>query len=131
MEPKSLFLSLFLSSIISSSMLGLTSSADSIEQQCSNSFTKVGNCLDYSTGKAATPSQACCTSTKEMRKDEPACMCFFIQQTYKGVPAIKSLGVKVNRLLQLPTDCQLTNTSVADCPSKSLPLSLSLYLSCI
>ncbi|KAJ8634151.1 hypothetical protein MRB53_027487 [Persea americana] len=111
MIPKSLFLSfLFFSSI-----LGLTSS-DTIEQQCSSALTKVMDCLQYSTGKAATPTEACCTSTKEMRKDDPVCLCFFIQQTYKGVPTIKQLGVKVDRLLLLPTACKLTNSSVADCP---------------
>ncbi|RWR87007.1 non-specific lipid transfer protein GPI-anchored 1-like protein [Cinnamomum micranthum f. kanehirae] len=111
MKPKSLFLSfLFFSSI-----LGLSSS-DTIAQQCSSALTKVMDCLQYSTGKAAEPTGACCTSTKEVRKDDPVCLCFFIQQTFKGVPEIKTFGVKVDRLLLLPSACKLTNTSVADCP---------------
>ncbi|XP_077250391.1 non-specific lipid transfer protein GPI-anchored 1-like [Tasmannia lanceolata] len=111
-KPQSLFISfLFLSSIF-----GLISCSNPIQDKCNNEFTKVYSCLDYGSAKTATPSESCCKSTKQIRDEEAVCLCYIIQQTYEGLPALKSLGLQVPRLLQLPTQCNLANTSSSYCP---------------
>ncbi|KAF8378014.1 hypothetical protein HHK36_029347 [Tetracentron sinense] len=95
-----------------------------IDQRCSNEFTKVTPCLNYATGKAASPTNECCTSVTEISNRDPACLCFIIQQTHKGAPSLKSLGIQEARLLQLGSVCKVANASITECP-KLLKLSPS------
>ena len=96
-----------------------------VAEKCSQQLSSVAQCLTFAQGKAETPTKECCTSVKGMRDSDPECLCFMIQQTHNGSEAIKNLGIQEARLLQLPTACSLKNSSVSDCPSESLSLSLS------
>ncbi|KAJ4827960.1 hypothetical protein Tsubulata_032835 [Turnera subulata] len=92
--------------------------------KCSSELQKVSDCLGFATGKANLPTKQCCTSVKEMKEEDPKCLCFMMQQTHNGSDQIKSLGIQETRLLQLPSACQLQNASLSDCP-KLLGLSPS------
>ncbi|KAJ3681275.1 hypothetical protein LUZ60_015764 [Juncus effusus] len=96
----------------------------SLQNKCANEIAKLTNCLDYSTGKTNVPSSQCCSSTTEIRKDDPVCLCYIIQQTHAGSENVKSLGIRFDRLISLPTDCKMANASVSNCP-KLLNLSPS------
>ncbi|XP_077211129.1 non-specific lipid transfer protein GPI-anchored 1-like [Tasmannia lanceolata] len=114
LKAKSLFFFFFFSLLFSS--LCIATPTPSIEQKCNDMFTKLFTCLDFSTGKAEKATDSCCNSVKEIRNEEPVCLCYVIQQAHEGNKQLKSLGVQVTRLLQLPTDCKLTNSSTSDCP---------------
>ncbi|KAI8023002.1 Non-specific lipid transfer protein GPI-anchored 1 [Camellia lanceoleosa] len=90
--------------------------AVTIGEKCSNDFTKVATCLTFATGKSDTPTKQCCTSVTEIKQSEPECLCYIIQQTHRGSPQVKSMGIQESRLLHLPSACKLTNASVSDCP---------------
>ncbi|XP_058093132.1 non-specific lipid transfer protein GPI-anchored 1 [Magnolia sinica] len=108
---------LFLSILLISSHFHITYTATpSIQERCTNEITKMMGCLEYSTAKSSEPSNGCCNSVKDIRNKDAVCLCFIIQKTYEGVPQLKELGLRVDRLIQLPTDCKLTNTSISDCP---------------
>lgn len=92
--------------------------AATLEDKCSSELTKVVPCLDYAKGTAKTPTKDCCTSVKDIKDNNPVCLCYFIQQTHNGSQQIKDLGIQESRLLQLPTACSLKNASVSYCPSK-------------
>ncbi|KAF3327669.1 non-specific lipid transfer protein GPI-anchored 1 [Carex littledalei] len=105
------------------SIASLVSCDDSsLQTQCSPQISKLMPCLDYSTGKANTPSSECCSSATDIRKSNAACLCYVIQQTHAGNE--NSLGLRFDRLLSLPADCKLANTNVSNCP-KLLNLSPS------
>lgn len=89
-----------------------------VADKCNKDFTKVASCLNYARGIASAPTKDCCTSVKEIRDDDPVCLCYFIQQTHNGSEQIKSFGIKEERLLQLPSACSLKNASVTNCPGK-------------
>ncbi|OAY34306.1 non-specific lipid transfer protein GPI-anchored 1 [Manihot esculenta] len=95
-----------------------------VNEECNNGFQKVMPCLTYATGKANIPTKDCCDEVKDLKDSNPKCLCFIIQQTNSGSAQIKSLGIQQNRLLQLPSACQLRNASVSFCP-KLLGLSPS------
>lgn len=103
-------------------------SGASLTDKCTQEIQNVAQCLSFATGKAETPTKECCTSVKGMRESAPECLCFMIQQTHNGSQTIKSLGIQEAKLLQLPTACSLKNSSVSDCPSESLSLSLNVCL---
>ncbi|XP_041016262.1 non-specific lipid transfer protein GPI-anchored 1-like [Juglans microcarpa x Juglans regia] len=90
--------------------------AADLTANCTNDFEKVVPCLNFVTGKEATPIKDCCSSVTEIRDNHPECLCYFIQQTYNGSEQIKSLGVQEDRLLQLPSACSLKNASISYCP---------------
>ncbi|XAR64391.1 hypothetical protein NMG60_11024708 [Bertholletia excelsa] len=90
--------------------------APTLAQQCNSLFEKVVPCLGYATGKAAAPTKECCNSVSEIKGSNPACLCYVIEQTRNGSEEVKSLGVREDRLLQLPSACKLTNASISDCP---------------
>ncbi|KAL6011642.1 hypothetical protein ACLOJK_002090, partial [Asimina triloba] len=96
--------------------IAYSADAPTLQQQCSAKVNKLLGCVDFSTGKASEPTDKCCSSTKEVKEQKPACLCFVIQQTFEGSPQIKQLGLKVDRLLQLPAGCKLANASTSDCP---------------
>ncbi|KAJ7957552.1 Lipid transfer protein [Quillaja saponaria] len=87
-----------------------------LADKCGAVFNKVAACLSFVTGKAAAPTKDCCTSTTEIRENEPECLCFIIQQIHNGNQQLKSLGVQEAKLLQLPSSCNLKNANVTDCP---------------
>ncbi|KAL5760199.1 hypothetical protein ACOSP7_018702 [Xanthoceras sorbifolium] len=87
------------------------------QQECGEQFQKVMTCLDYAKGKAATPSSQCCGSVKDIKENDPKCLCYIIQQAHGGSSdTLKSLGVQEAKLLQLPSACQLKNASISYCP---------------
>ncbi|XP_057776975.1 non-specific lipid transfer protein GPI-anchored 1 [Salvia miltiorrhiza] len=91
--------------------------AESIADKCAAEFQKVTQCLSFVTAKAAAPSKDCCTSVTELKDDDPACLCYIIQQVHNGSnAAVKSMGVQESRLLQLPSACKLANASTTQCP---------------
>ncbi|PPS17437.1 hypothetical protein GOBAR_AA03138 [Gossypium barbadense] len=74
-------------------------------------------CLSFAQGKMEKPSKECCSSVSSIKEEEPKCLCYILQQTQaSGAQNLKSLGVQQDKLLQLPSACQLKNASVTDCP---------------
>ncbi|RWW45762.1 hypothetical protein BHE74_00048366 [Ensete ventricosum] len=98
--------------------LGPSASDDSLQEKCASDITKLLPCQEYANGGKEEPTSDCCSSVKDIRGSEPVCLCYVIQQTRSGYSAFKSMGLKVDRLVQLPTVCKLANSSVSDCPSK-------------
>lgn len=96
----------------------VVSGADTAAEECNDVFQKMMTCLDFAKGKSPTPSKECCTSIKDIKESKPKCLCCIIQQSHGGTDMLKSLGVQVSKLLQLPTACQLQNATITDCPSK-------------
>ncbi|WOL03731.1 non-specific lipid transfer protein GPI-anchored 1-like [Canna indica] len=97
-------------------VVGLVAGDDSVQQKCAQTTTKMLPCLDYASGKKDEPPSSCCTVVTDIRKTDPACLCFVIQQAHSGSPGFRSLDLKVDRLVQLPSICKLANSSVSDCP---------------
>ncbi|KAL8258423.1 hypothetical protein R6Q59_030464 [Mikania micrantha] len=96
---------------------GIVSADESLGQQCASKLTAVMTCVDFATGKEVTPQQKCCDSVKEMKDDNPACLCFLIQQIHNGTnPMLKKMNIQEARLLQLSSACKIANASISDCP---------------
>lgn len=91
---------------------------DDLAKKCGAVVQQVIPCLEFATGKVETPKKECCDSATKIKDAAPECLCYIIQQTHKGSPESKSMGIQESRLLQLPTACNLKNTSVTNCPSK-------------
>ncbi|XP_052184389.1 non-specific lipid transfer protein GPI-anchored 1-like [Diospyros lotus] len=87
-----------------------------LADKCSKDFEKVTACLNYATGKAATPSKDCCSAATEIKDSDPVCLCYIIVQVHNGSAQVKSLGIQESRLLQLPSACNLANASITECP---------------
>lgn len=92
--------------------------ADDLSTKCAEVVQKVIPCLDFASGKEAAPKKECCDATASIKESNPECLCFVIQQTHKGSPQIKSLGIQEDKLLQLPSLCKVKNATITDCPSK-------------
>jgi len=88
--------------------------------KCNLLVQKVLPCLNFATGQAAVPTKECCSAMLEIKNSDPKCLCFAIQQTHKGIPEAKSMGIQEGRLLQLPSACNLKNASTTSCPSTFL-----------
>ncbi|WVZ25423.1 hypothetical protein V8G54_003967 [Vigna mungo] len=98
-------------------LLGVGASEEGdLAAQCNQLVQKVLPCLSFASGQAAVPTKECCSATLEIKKSDPKCLCFAIQQTHKGIPEAKSMGIQEGRLLQLPSACNLKNASSTDCP---------------
>lgn len=105
-------------------MLGLVlavvlsvASAENLADKCGKKFQNVVPCLAYATGKAATPSKECCDSVESIKETDPACLCYVIQQVHGGNNAqVKSMGIREDALLQLPSVCKLTGADINKCP---------------
>ncbi|KAL2332654.1 hypothetical protein Fmac_013867 [Flemingia macrophylla] len=111
--------------VISTMLLLLGAEAgDDLSTECSKVVEKVIPCLNFATGKESSPKKDCCDAMESMKETNPECLCYVIQQTHKGNPQIKSLGIQEAKLLQLPNLCQLKNASLSNCP-KLLGLSPS------
>lgn len=95
---------------------------EATSKECSDDLQKTMACLDFARGKITTPSKECCSAVKGIKDNDPKCLCYIIQQANGsgGSEAIKSLGVQVSKLIQLPSACQLQNASISLCPSRFL-----------
>ncbi|KAA3465858.1 hypothetical protein Gotri_022862 [Gossypium trilobum] len=88
-----------------------------LAKECSKDVQSVMTCLSFAQGKMEKPSKECCSSVSSIKEEEPKCLCYILQQTQaSGAQNLKSLGVQQDKLLQLPSACQLKNASVTDCP---------------
>ncbi|CAH8299418.1 unnamed protein product [Eruca vesicaria subsp. sativa] len=87
-----------------------------LAEECNQDFQKVTLCLDFATGKAPNPSKKCCDAIEDTKERDPKCLCYVIQQAKTGGQALKDLGVQEDKLIQLPTSCQLHNASISNCP---------------
>ncbi|KAI3954166.1 hypothetical protein MKW98_017990 [Papaver atlanticum] len=87
-----------------------------IQEQCTSQFGKVGACLAFATGKGPTPTPDCCSAVKDIRQHQAVCLCYIILETHKGESSLKDMGLKEDRLLDLPSACKLADTSVDKCP---------------
>lgn len=99
-------------------IIGGSEGAEDLAQKCGQVVQKVIPCLDFATGKALTPKKECCDAANSIKETDPECLCYIIQQTHKGSPESKSLGIQEDKLLQLPTVCKVKNANLTDCPSK-------------
>ncbi|KAL1565298.1 non-specific lipid transfer protein GPI-anchored 1-like [Salvia divinorum] len=109
----------FAAAVLWLAVVGMTAAggAETIAEKCSSEFQKVTPCLSFVTAKAKAPSKECCTSATELKDEDPACLCYVIEQVHNGSnTAVKSLGVQEALLLQLPTACNLANVSLSQCP---------------
>ncbi|KVH97825.1 non-specific lipid transfer protein GPI-anchored 1 [Cynara cardunculus var. scolymus] len=96
---------------------GTGGSAESLAEECASKLPEVMMCVPFASGKEATPQQKCCESVTDMKKSNPACLCFMIQQIHNGTnPALQKMNIQESRLLQLPSACKIANASVSDCP---------------
>lgn len=119
-----------LSFLLLLSLLGISLAADSssgLQEKCSKEFEKLTTCLDYASAKVEQPSSTCCTSLSGIKQEEPACLCYIIQQAHTSSSSMASMGVKFDRLLSLPDSCKLSNSSISNCPSKRFYFSLLLF----
>lgn len=117
MEHHSFYLILSLSLCLSLVNPVVGAASDDMATKCSQVVQKVIPCLSFAQGTAAVPTKECCDATASIKASSPECMCYIIQQTHKGNEQSKSLGIKEERLLQLPSACKL-KANVSDCPSK-------------
>lgn len=110
-------------------MMMAAEGGDNLAEKCGQVVQKVIPCLGFATGKEATPSKQCCDSATVIKDTDPECLCYIIQQTHKGSAESKSMGIREDRLLQLPSACQVKNASISNCPSKFnfFPLLTMLY----
>ncbi|XP_058787092.1 non-specific lipid transfer protein GPI-anchored 1-like [Vicia villosa] len=101
----------------------VSNAAEDLSKTCGQVVSKVIPCLDFATGKAPTPKKECCDAAKSIKDTDPECLCYIIQQTHKGSPESKSMGIQEDKLLQLPGVCGV-KANISDCP-KLLGLSPS------
>ncbi|XLR60048.1 non-specific lipid transfer protein GPI-anchored 1 [Arachis ipaensis] len=90
--------------------------ADALAGKCSTVVQQVIPCLNFATGQAQVPSKECCDASSKIKDSAPECLCYVIQQTHKGSPEVKSMGIQEARLIQLPSACKLKNASISNCP---------------
>jgi len=105
---------------------GSASGADDLATKCSAVIQKVIPCLDFAKGKEETPKKQCCDAATSIKESNPECLCYIIEETHKGSPQVKSLGIQEAKLLQLPSVCNVKNASITNCPSKYSPLLTTL-----
>ncbi|KAL1217214.1 Non-specific lipid transfer protein GPI-anchored 1 [Cardamine amara subsp. amara] len=101
---------------ISAAAPAAPASGGALTDECANEFTKVALCVDFATGKAPIPSRKCCDAVEEIKEKDPKCLCYIIQQAKTGAQDLKNLGLQEDKLVQLPTSCQLHNASISNCP---------------
>lgn len=91
--------------------------AETLAEKCGKQFQNVVPCLSFATAKAEKPSKECCDSVATIKKTDPACLCYVIQQVHSGDNAqVKSMGVKEDRIRQLPTVCNIAGADITLCP---------------
>lgn len=89
-----------------------------LAKECSKDVQSVMTCLGFAQGKMEKPSKECCSSVSSINEEEPKCLCYILRQTTSGAQNLKSFGVQQDKLLQLPSACQLKNASITACPSE-------------
>ncbi|XP_058767564.1 non-specific lipid transfer protein GPI-anchored 1-like [Vicia villosa] len=94
----------------------VSNAAEDLSKTCGQVVSKVIPCLDFATGKAPTPKKECCDAAKSIKDTDPECLCYIIQQTHKGSPESKSMGIQEDKLLQLAGVCGV-KANISDCPS--------------
>lgn len=97
-------------------IIGGSNGAEDLASKCGSVVQKVIPCLDFATGKAPTPKKECCDAANSIKATDPECLCYIIQQTHKGSPESKSMGIQEDKLLQLPTVCHVNGANISDCP---------------
>ncbi|GAU16658.1 hypothetical protein TSUD_326080 [Trifolium subterraneum] len=117
---------IFMSLCVLALIIGVSNGAD-LTQKCGQVVQKVIPCLDFATGKAETPKKECCDAANSIKQTDPECLCYIIQQTHKGSPESKSMGIQEDKLLQLPTVCHVKDANITNCPSKFLLFSSTNY----
>ncbi|KAL2343464.1 hypothetical protein Fmac_004749 [Flemingia macrophylla] len=106
----------FVCVLCASSLSSTGAETMNLAAKCNVLVQKVIPCMNYATGQVAVPTKGCCEATSEIKRSNPECLCFAIQQTHKGTPEVKSMGIQEARLLQLPSACNLKNASTTNCP---------------
>lgn len=93
-------------------------------------MAELPDCLSYSTGKVDKPPASCCGPVSEIAKKDIVCLCYIVQQAHNGTSqAVIDMGLKFDRLVNLPTVCKLRNADPKKCPSKFfLLLWISIYI---
>lgn len=89
-----------------------------LEAKCNPEVPKLADCLAYASGKSDAPTSTCCGSVSEIKDKNAVCLCYLIQQAHGGGSAAVSLGLQLDKLMQLPAACKLANASVSNCPSE-------------
>ncbi|CAJ2668083.1 non-specific lipid transfer protein GPI-anchored 1 [Trifolium pratense] len=115
---------IFMSLCVLALIIVVSNGAEDLSQKCGQVVQKVIPCLDFATGKADTPKKECCDAANSIKETDPECLCYIIQQTHKGSPESKSMGIQEDKLLQLPTVCHVKDANITNCP-KLLGLSPS------
>ncbi|KAG4920027.1 hypothetical protein AAZX31_18G005400 [Glycine max] len=118
------FMGLGLLVVVMMGCCGSATAADDLATKCSAVIQKVIPCLNFATGKEEMPKKECCDAATAIKESNPECLCYIIQETHKGSPQVKSLGIQEAKLLQLPSVCNVKNASITNCP-KLLGLSPS------
>nr|GME12426.1 non-specific lipid transfer protein GPI-anchored 1-like [Ipomoea batatas] len=106
---------LFVTLIVSG---GSVKGAEDLQGKCGKDIQKVVDCLGFATGKAATPGKECCDSASSIDATErPLCFCYIIEQVHNGSNTqIQGSGIQVDRLLRLPSACNINDVNVTNCP---------------
>lgn len=95
----------------------LPSASATLESECQVVVSSnLSPCLGFSTGKAKTPGTDCCTKVSAVKKKEPQCLCYAIDQTFSN-PSFKQMGFLLDNILQLSTSCNIAG-NVSDCIGK-------------
>nr|GLL49596.1 non-specific lipid transfer protein GPI-anchored 1-like [Ipomoea trifida] len=117
MRLEIMYYCLFVTLILSG---GLVKGAEDLQGKCGNDIQKVVACLGFATGKAATPGKECCDSASSIDASErPLCFCYIIEQAHNtSNTQIQSFGIKVDRLLKLPSACNINDVNVTNCPKQ-------------
>ncbi|KAI5434276.1 hypothetical protein KIW84_021224 [Lathyrus oleraceus] len=87
-----------------------------VQNMCSGCF-KGDSLFGFCDGEAPTPKKECCDAAKSIKDTYPECLCYIIQQTHKGSPESKSMGIQEDKLLQLPAVCDV-KANISDCPTR-------------
>lgn len=104
--------------------IGLSSAASTLESECQVVVSSdLSPCLGFSTGKAKTPGTDCCTKVSAVKKKEPQCLCYAIDQTFTN-PSFKQMGFLLDNILQLSTACDIAG-NVSDCIGEQQGIYLS------
>lgn len=117
MEAKNGVLSLVLWFLVVGHLGSFTYGEEALGAKCVDDITKLMKCQNYATGSKDRPSDDCCSAVRSERSSQPVCLCYTIQQVRNVTSPFSKLGLKVDRLLQLPAQCGITNSSATDCPS--------------
>jgi hypothetical protein len=100
-------------------MMMEVATAQSTTEECRSTIAAMQGCLPYASGKAATPTADCCKVVNTTVQHNKDCLCQFIALVHQGSPEIVQLGVKEDKLVQLPSACNLKNVSASNCPKLS------------